>query len=141
MRECKENTSFFTGKKSAIDLWTISNDKKLVLYELKAKKTKKPTVGTITELMFYASYMRDMFLKNDNTWKPQPAKQDFRGYGKLYDAYSKQELSGIKAYMLVDTIHPLLQDGKVLKLMNLNNDGITYGIKQYDRDTGVICDI
>jgi len=126
-----EKISFFPGGSAAIDLWKISNDHKLVIYELKAENKM---VGIVTELMFYASYVRDMFLKDNNTWKLSKSEDgDFRGYGDLYEACRRQELVGIEAYMLVDEIHPLLADGKVLKLMNQNSDGIAYRQKFYER--------
>ena len=126
-----EKTPFFPGDSAAIDLWKISSDHKLVIYELKAKRKK---VGIVTELMFYASYVRDMFLKDNNTWKLSPSEDgDFRGYGDLYEACRRQELVGLEAYMLVDEIHPLLADGKVLKLMNQNSNGIVYRQKFYER--------
>ena len=57
-----EETRVFTGRKSAIDLWTTSGDS-IVIFELKAENAK---AGILTELMFYANYMADMYV-NDNT--------------------------------------------------------------------------
>ena len=57
-------TSVFVGKGAAIDLWALT-DSDIVIYEL---KTNNEMVGIITELMFYANYVYDMFVNRENTW-------------------------------------------------------------------------
>ncbi len=74
--EVKTNTRFFTGGSSAIDLWTIVDDT-IAIFELKSNNTK---VGIITELMFYADYMYDMYIDRDNRFIPILAKKATRGY-------------------------------------------------------------
>ena len=51
-----EGKQIFTGGKSAIDLIGIRDDT-LVLFELKKSGNRK--VGAVSELLFYASVMRD----------------------------------------------------------------------------------
>lgn len=67
-------TRVFTGSHSAIDLWGLSEDRtELVIYEL---KTRNKMAGIITELMFYANYMYDMYIeKEKNHFKPLSPKK------------------------------------------------------------------
>ncbi len=51
----------FTGKKSAIDLWGLTYEDKLLLFELKDHTNK--SVGIVSELLFYSNIMR--LLQND----------------------------------------------------------------------------
>ena len=119
----------FTGKGSAIDLWTIEYQT-ISIFELKAKNCK---VGIISELMFYANYTHDMYGKNQCSFsssltsKKQPDGN--RGYGKI--AGTKFET--IQAFFLTDRIHPLIEAELeiILKLMN-ENTLVKYGSLTYD---------
>lgn len=109
-----DHTRVFTGNHSAIDLWGLSKDRtKLVIYEL---KTLNKMVGIITELMFYANYMYDMYIEKSHfkPLSPKKSKKDWRGYQKLFDA---DNLAKIQAYMLTDGLHPLVTP-EVLNEMN-----------------------
>jgi hypothetical protein len=55
--DSKPEHQIFTGGKSAIDLVGIRNDNTLVLFELKKADNRK--AGAVSELLFYASVMRD----------------------------------------------------------------------------------
>lgn len=124
--ELSEDAQIFTGGKAAIDLWGLSEDRRtLAIFELKAKN---PMIGIVTELFFYANYMNDLI---NGAFKPDPksAKKD-RGYSKLVEAI--ETIQQVKAYMLADTLHPLITD-KLLKQMNENGGlNIQYGKLRYD---------
>lgn len=123
-------TQIFTASHSAIDLWGISEDgTKLAVYEL---KTRNKMLGIITELMFYANYMRDMFVECANSCKPLPApgkksgdQNDdiLRGYNVLIRA--TETLTGVHAFMLTDGLDDCLTP-KILNDMNQNSAGIIY---------------
>ena len=111
--------SVFTGKKSAIDMWT-RDDNTIHIFELKADNKE---VGIISELMFYANYIYDMYVDQGNRFHPQDNKEAERGYDKLV---SDPPLKNVCAYMLTNKLHPLI-DEEVLKLMNAP------GIIHYER--------
>ena len=118
-------TAIFTGKASAIDLWGL-DDHDLAIYEL---KTDNKMVGIITELMFYANYVYDMFVDRENTWKPREARKDYRGRLILWNKYKEKSLTGVRAFMLADALHPLITP-KVIEAMG--SDGIRYGALSYE---------
>lgn len=121
-----EETYEFTGKKSAIDLWAPTEES-IAIFELKAQNKK---VGIITELMFYANYMFDMFIdksvSNCVTFNPNPNATTFRGYNHLLKSYKD-----VKAYFLTDVLHPLITED-VISEMNSNTFGISYGKLHYE---------
>jgi len=90
-------TYHFPGGKSAIDLWGVGDDGKLVLMELKKKGNNK--VGSISELFFYSMLVNDIQNGQIN-----------------YEDTENDEAStiiphshGVRAYILAPTIHPLLE--------------------------------
>lgn len=131
-RKLEEN-GVFTGGHSAIDLWSLSQgtDPEIVVYELKAGNQM---AGIITELMFYANYMYDMYVEKGNSFQPEkPGANNFRGYHDLYAA--QNSLTGVSAFMLTDKLHPQITD-EVLAAMNSNDPSrkIRYGRIDYDSD-------
>lgn len=139
----------FTANHSAIDLWGISEDKtKIAVYEL---KTRNKMLGIITELMFYANYMRDMFIERANRCEPLPVPEkngkmlgdnELRGYDVLMCASEK--LSGIYAFMLTDGTDGLDDrvTSEILDEMNQNSAGIVYdAIRYYWKEKGEEADI
>lgn len=119
-------TQIFTANHSAIDLWGISEDgTKLAIYEL---KTANKMTGIITELMFYANYMRDLFVDCTNRCYPLLEGTE-RGYDALTAAYGK--LTGIYAFMLADKLDVRVTR-KILDEMNQNSAGIIYDAIRYD---------
>jgi hypothetical protein len=101
-------SAVFPGGKGAIDLVCLDGSH-LWLFELKAKKNIP--IGTITELLFYSSVMRDaivgkfQFARNaqsDAVLRPQM----FAGVNKI---------TGV---MLGHDLHPLLADPGLLNLLN-----------------------
>lgn len=122
----KSEGSVFTGGKSAIDLWTVSSDT-ISIFELKADNKM---VGIITETMFYANYIYDMYIaKRPSFAAVKPSSKSTRGYREL-DA-AKDELKKIMAYFLTDALHPLITE-EIIALMNDNGTpAIQYGNLSY----------
>ncbi len=56
----KEGNEIFTAKHSAIDIWGITRDKYLSIFELKKPGNKNTKVGIISELFFYSMVMSDL---------------------------------------------------------------------------------
>lgn len=103
------NKSFFTGGASAIDLYGLAGDT-ISIFEL---KYDNKMVGIISELFLYSNIIRDMIRGVITPPNPSQCKRD--GEIKLYERISM--LKGIKAYMLSEKYHPLVDD-KVITLMN-----------------------
>ena len=122
-----EENCVFTGRKSAVDLWTAADDK-IAIFEL---KVDNPMAGIITETMFYANYMYDLFVAANSSMIPNPKVTRYRGYERLIS----QTYSGVLAYFLAEYggLHPKITD-KVIAEMNRNAVGITYGSLSYDRN-------
>lgn len=128
--EKRQENSVFTYGKSAIDLWGLTADG-IAIYELKARNRM---VGILTELMFYANYMYDLYVSR-NTMQPMPAEDQkgrkitdtgiLRGYNSLYDGYCNGRFTTIHAAMLTDELHPLITPD-VIELMNTGHSSIRY---------------
>lgn len=122
-----KETMIFTGGKSAIDLWTWDEDK-FVVIEL---KTQNIMAGIITEIFFYTNYMYDFLIREEkknfvlNAYNPSNAPENDRGYNNILNSDSFQKIRGI---MLADEYHPILNNEKVLELLNKGKlaDGIEY---------------
>jgi len=97
-----KKNAIFTHGKSAIDIWGISEDKTLVIFELKALGNTK--IGAISELFFYAMVMRDEQQKH------------FRR--KSNSELGISETTSVKAMILAEQVHPLINNPKVFELMN-----------------------
>lgn len=122
-----EETRVFTDRKSAIDLWTTSGDS-IVIFELKAENAK---AGILTELMFYANYMADLYV-NDNTFTPlaaPAAPAPCRGYRQLFPL----RFGRVQAAILTDRLHPLITP-EVLREMNRGTSNIQYYYLRYTLD-------
>lgn len=121
----KENSEF-TGGKSAIDLWSPTGDG-IAIFEL---KSNNKMLGIITELMFYANYMFDMYVDKSisrrPTFMPNTTETRYRGYFHLLKTYSN-----IHAFFLTDILHPLIT-ADVIAEMNRGACGISYGNLHYD---------
>lgn len=128
LEEKKAENSIFTGKHSAIDLWTIHDDA-LLLFELKAKN---PMVGAVSELFFYANYLYDFYIDQNNTFHPQPG-HNYRGYDELLSKSEQSRLKQVKGYILSDERHPILKGNGVIEVLNASNPkrSISYGILDY----------
>lgn len=104
--EVSRQNAIFPGGKGAVDIWGISSDKSLVIFELKAGGNEK--VGVISELFFYA-----MVLTNEQ-------KQKFYREGKEGEAI--RETRSLKAMILAPKIHPLISR-EVFDLLNAPRKG------------------
>ena len=101
------DNAIFPGGKGAIDLVCLDG-KHLWLFELKAGGNIP--IGTVTELIFYTSVLRDAQM----------------GHFKFADGLSGHTvktdhvgaLEAVKAVMLGDDLHPLLSDAGILTLLN-----------------------
>lgn len=121
-----KQTGVFTGGKSAIDLWTTAGED-LVFFELKVDNAK---VGILSEVMFYANYLADMFVAH--TFVPQAPpddNKDHRGYARLFD----RPLRRVRAVLLTDRLHPLLT-ATVLQEMDQGSPQIRYHDLRYALD-------
>lgn len=102
------NGRIFPGGKGAIDLVCADGDR-FWLFELKAGANI--SVGTISELIFYASVMRDAALGH---FKFAPS----RAAGNHVTGDDVIQANQIVAVMLGDRLHPLLGDVALLKMLN-----------------------
>lgn len=102
------NGRIFPGGKGAIDLVCADQDR-FWLFELKAGKNIP--VGTISELIFYASVIRDAALGHFQFAQMRAAGNHVTGDDVL-------KAKAIIAVMLGDKLHPLLNDADLLKMLN-----------------------
>ena len=122
-----EENAIFTGKKSAIDLWTY-NGTEISVIEL---KFKNKMIGIVSEIFFYSNYVYD--LVSGNEWFIiNNSQTEARGYEKLTVAGLYESINGI---MLADKekgFH-LLLNGAALKVLNeSNNEHIRYYMADYE---------
>lgn len=109
------NNKFFTGGMSAIDLWGLKEDV-LTIIELKyiseKKKSKNTKVGIISELFMYSCIMRDILtgLIDRPDYTPNSNEDTLYNRRKYY--------SHIKAFMLANDYHPLIENKAVLDILN-----------------------
>ncbi len=124
--EVSKETMIFTGGKSAIDIWTWNNEE-AYLVEL---KTLNPMVGIITEIFFYANYMRDL-LSKDGLFTLNKAKRNKdRGYSEIL----RNDFKKVNGMMLADKYHPLITD-KTIDVLNAGkNEEIHYIKATYSYD-------
>lgn len=129
-----KSKAVFTGGKSAIDLWTW-NGEVFQVVELKANQKK---VGIITEIFFYANYMRDLLLE-DGWFTINPNYSEDKEINRGYYNIKAGKYRKINGIMLADIYHPIVCDD-VLKLMNENGDcDIEYFRSEYEwEDINVI---
>ncbi|MCC7300156.1 MAG: hypothetical protein IT583_03655 [Verrucomicrobia bacterium] len=97
----EKKNAIFTRGKSAVDIWGITSEDALVVFELKAPRNEK--VGAISELFFYAMVLAD------------------EQAGLLIRKKSPGELirntTSLKAMLLASAVHPLITN-KVFDLLN-----------------------
>lgn len=126
------NRIFPTG---FFDLWGISKDKELCIFELKAfdetdkNNAKNKKVGIISELFFYANYSKDIFY--DKNFHEESV--EFRGYDHLVKA-SKDGIKGIMAFFLAPEYHSRIADYmiEIEKFLNENKNEIEYRFLKYN---------
>jgi hypothetical protein len=108
----KRGAYFFSGQKSAIDLWGIKDDE-LSIFELKFENKK---VGIISEMLFYLGLMRAVFMTCEIQYPIAVEDVNFRNFEKLYGKKFKK----LTGYFLIDELHPFVGD----KALILINDGL-----------------
>jgi len=120
--DISDTNRIFTGGKSAIDLWGLNNDT-LSIYELKVKNDK---VGVLTELFFYACYVHDMYCVSGQSFmtprKPKETEKYCRGYNILYN--NRNNIAGVKAYILADNLHPSIGDDVVYTMKDMQGKNL-----------------
>lgn len=129
--EVTAKNEVFARGNAAVDLWTWDGDK-FYAFEL---KYKNKMVGIITELFFYANYLYDLLIKKNFKLNEKRTKK--RGYCNLLG----NEFKEICAYMLVDEMHPLI-DEKVLEILNdsksTSDIKILYKMQKYKMVNGSV---
>jgi hypothetical protein len=120
----KRGAYFFSGQKSAIDLWGIKG-RELSIFELKYKNKK---VGIISEMLFYLGLIRAVFMTGEIRYSTEANEVKFRDFEKLYN----NEFEKLTGYFLIDELHPFFGD-KAIILINegLKNWGSISVQKQY----------
>lgn len=84
----------------------------IVIYELKVRNSKP---GILTELMFYANYVYDMYIGENRFHPQQPDARDsesLRGHPELYRR--RGSLREVHGAMLTDAMYPPITEGTVL---------------------------
>lgn len=99
----------FTGGKSAIDLIGVSDDR-LVLFELKTHLNRN--VGAISELLFYASVMRDAIRGGFQFEEQSHPKNCVVTRGDILCC------SNIRAVLIAPRMHPLIQNPVIFQELN-----------------------
>ena len=132
--KANNSKAVFTGKKSAIDLWSC-NKGEINIFEL---KFDNKMIGIITELFFYTNFLRDMFCRgraiNFNCQKLPSNSKDVRGYKHI----EKANFTNVNGYMLYDkgNLHQAITDNIIAEMNNaFFGDSpkhiITYGKVEY----------
>lgn len=125
----KAGKSLFTGRNSAIDLWGIGRDSVLNLFELKYIKEKNASknikVGIVSELLLYVNIMNDIRLGVIDIPRNTKLKTTADLYGRI------RQLKGVKGIFLTNELHPLLEYGVALDLLNANKKNIPFEFADY----------
>jgi hypothetical protein len=104
----------FNGGKSAIDLIGIDDERRLWLFELKVGGNLG--LGVISELLFYASVLRDARFGHFD-FAPQPL-----GGRAVIGAQDVMACDRIEACFLAPAFHPLFDQGRIVELLNNASD-------------------
>ena len=112
-------TAITPGGASQADLWRIDNDM-FCVYELKDCINSDNThVGIITELMFYANVLHRLLITNEIQYPHEADKfrtgkreKASRGLELILDAIQAHSITHIKALLLTDRLHPLIEYSK-----------------------------
>ena len=128
-------TAITPGGASQADLWKIEKDE-FCVYELKDSiHTDNIRVGIITELMFYANVLHRLFITQEiqypleaDLFRTNKRDDASRGFEYILDAIHKHSITYIKAVMLTDRLHPLIEHNKeqLLNDMSQNKVNIRY---------------
>ena len=122
-----------------MSIWGIDKNGYLCIFELKAPGNKH--LGIISELFCYSAYAHDVLLNklnklNNNRLLHEPAKVNYRGYEKLYNAVKSGKIKGVNAFFLLpkDDGHPSIVKNmnKLREEMNNNSLKIDYDFLVYE---------
>lgn len=111
---------------SHLDMWELSDNNTLNLYELKAKDNRK--VGIISELMYYTNMVSDIIHEkykfNTGT--------EHRGIKTLKDLQKSAVPTSINGIFLTDGLHPMIEQYKdaITEILNRKD-------ASYSRTTGI----
>ena len=128
-------TAITPGGASQADLWRIDNDM-FCVYELKdCINSDNSHVGIITELMFYANVLHRLLITNEiqyphdaDKFRTDKREKASRGLELVLDAIHTHSITHIKAVLLTDRLHPLIEYAKeqLLREMNKGMAAIKY---------------
>ena len=112
-------TAITPGGASQADLWKIEKDE-FCVYELKdCINTDNTHVGIITELMFYANVLRRLLItqeiqypKEADKYRTNKRDNASRGFEHILDAIHQHSINHVKAVLLTDRLHPLIEYAK-----------------------------
>lgn len=112
----KLTTAITPGGTSQADLWKIEKDE-FCVYELKdCIHTDNMRVGIITELMFYANVLHRLFITQEikypfeaDLYRTNKRDNASRGFEYILDAIYQHTITHIKAVLLTDRLHPLIE--------------------------------
>ncbi len=135
INEVSTDNAVFTGRHSAIDLWTWNGS----VFDVVELKAHNAMMGLVTEIFFYSNYMRDLLtdggafsinkaVKNKNT----------RGYAELIRLHDDKAIGSICGIMLADAFHPIINED-FLNTLNANNVNIQYQKAMYNSDIDLSC--
>lgn len=110
--EVNDKNRFFTGGKSAIDLWSVADNN---FYMMELKYANK-MVGIITEAFFYINFVRDLLSVNA-AFHLNQEDASCRGYNEFKKA--EKNMKGFTAVLLADEFHPLVSQD-VVEVLNEN---------------------
>jgi len=126
------NTKIFTGGASAIDLVGYKGLNTLHLIELKIGKNNK--LGVISEFLFYAFILHNLFISRSFEY---PDVQFPKSFSNYYSLYKNGHIKEMKGFLLCENYHPLL-DKEAIKLLNLGltkfNIDLSRIIYKYNED-------
>ncbi len=121
----KENVGkynvFLPDKRASVDLWGINKvKKKLNIFELKYYNGSTVKIGALSQLFYYLCVVNELLVKKDGLLElPDNRKvTKKRGADVLYEHI--KEYKRLRGYLLVDKLHPLLDD----KVFDLLNEGL-----------------
>ena len=128
-KHVKKENNVFTGGRAAIDLWSWNHD----TFHVVELKTLNPMIGIITEIFFYANYMRDLLVEETTFTLNRKTNKNDRGYSDILGNLG--EFKKVNGIMLADKYHPMLENkaDEILEVMNNNSDArIQYYKIDYD---------
>ena len=138
-----DTTRFFTGGKSAIDLWGFNQTEPNDFYVFELKYNNK-MIGMISEIFFYANYMLDLLDKNGTFTLSDNGGKNFRHYSTIY-SLKNVSINKMHAVILADKgyLHPSITKDLVAVLNHGNQKAIEYSIAEYEFDAqqGIITNI